>query len=1668
MRTLSGRLLFFGVGVVLAAVAGAAALVDRAGGADSSSTAASSTTTTTVPLPACPANTSPRPASLDVGSAPSEFTLRWGGLPCAFGHFSVVSTLYAFPDWVPGADVSDAVLSDVVGTSSATLTSTDGMGAAGLSQRFSYTAAVPTDNPYPLVVEIRLGLSGSVQVDRYFSALVCPNRAGYASTISGAALIGGSATAAQLAGYLTAFAAACPDEGSSFEPQVTISVPLGAAHVGRYFDVSFARSSGPETGCSATSSHRYKVGSVSAVAPVSQPSLVDRPAGSAGRCVYEVTYATNEVGGASLVLDEEADDFDDATGGADPAAGASYSASTSEPAGCSTAAPVGNLRDTTSGDSLNRAYVWDRPAHWGGRTCAGVRGYHVAVQEFKSVGLAAALDDSAVDTWAVASSLVRREPSGGIDRFHDEASPTAVARSVTNWIGRDQAEVTWHVLDVYTYNASLGSGHNARFGGHRWLHSKIVCPRSAPNGQRLTSIAAPSGDAKNVEWLNGLRAACGFETSFKPQVTITVANGTAFDGKEIDVAFVRSGGPATGCTQDTTHTYAVQSDGTVTAAALRLIDRPENSAERCEYEVSFPPNDNGYAAALALDAGTPTDTTTSAAESAASATYEASRPTYLFPDVRMTPHTDRLQIGKRFVVSFSRASGPTQGCTSGSVVYPVQSDGVAYLSEALRPRLIDRPAGQSERCIYTVGFPQHERGSQALLVLASDAADFDNTVSANDLQATASYLPTYPNRYTPDIRITVPPGFAGVWFTVGFTRTSGPADRCPVPSPYNFQVNSRGSVVASGHRGPLVGRPARSFEVCEYRANFRNHENGTTRLVRALDYADFDDTVNATERTAKARYLPNTTTDFAPDVNITIDPTPASDANHTFGLTFAQSSGPTAGCSPETRTTYRYVSTESTEAITSLQLVDRPAGYIQRCEYQVTFPTNESGDDEALIIDKTQGYDNTTSGAGRTATASYLHTSPVNFTPNINISIDAPSRTSPSDAFDIRFAHIGGPATGCTDEDTHYRYSVASDGTLTSPTVEMVGWPASTREPCEYQVEFPTHEVSGTQLKLDRQQDFDNTSSGASKSAGATYLWNADQHFTPDVRLTVDPAPGGSSTHAFSLRFVRRSGPLIGCSDTRAHYRVSSAGSSLVAALQLVDRPAASRVSCEYRVVFPTIDTGGTTLVLDQSRGFDDTTSNASTTASATYLGATSFTPEVAISVDPAPAAGTTYDFSLSFLRSGGPLTGCSPRTTATYRYVSATSTVPVGPLSLIDRPEGSVGRCVYRVSYPTNEVGSDAGLVVKHVADATTSGSSKGTSVTYRSGPMYFTPTVQISVQPPIVGRYTSMTFEVDFERLRGPASGCSAPTDRIYRFLSQRSAQSTLPLKLINQPAGSTSQCVYRVTFPPTEVGDTTLQRQEGLGSQYEIRATSPIAVGLYRSLRTYFRPTVTISVEPTPADDVRYDFTLTFTPRAGSSSDCSVSTDETYRYRRGRTALELTQFELIDRPYRDSARCVYDVEFATNEIGGNNVLRRSRVTGASVDGHTRAAAATYVIGDTHFRPTIIIVPANGHGPFTDGLQFQVTFTRVGGPTYGCTPAFTRTYDMEPEGFTSGPEHQQMVDQPPGTTEHCEYLAFYHTHQVRPSTQTRPTWRYRHSAAGTVISAANPTARGVYHYFA
>ncbi len=854
-------------------------------------------------------------------------------------------------------------------------------------------------------------------------------------------------------------------------------------------------------------------------------------------------------------------------------------------------------------------------------------------------------------------------------------------------------------------------------------------------------------------------------TTFSPKVVITVpqldaGNGGVndFSGIRFVVLFRRVFGTSAECTNSASATYEVQNSGDVseTSAAV-LVDRPAGLALSCIYAVTWP----SFVTLVPLSGAT---TSVSASARTVSASYGALLnydsffPTAIISVPQIDANADDANdfAGTEIPISFSPTALSHRECgyTSNYIVgfqiptgkYVVKESGtVAVVSAHVRHDLVSYVTGASSICVYDVIWPD-----VAGLVLQPDATA---TVSYTVETISASYVAATVTTFSPTVNISVPQtdaggdgvnDFAGTSVAVTFSRVSDSSSDCSASVSGVYVVQNNGDVELTGTAPMLVDYPARSADGCVYdvawpdvtgwdiQPGASNTVQGSARIVSA-GFAVSEETAATT---------------FSPMEDITV---PQLDADGDgvndfsgvkFQVGFAQNwqlSGGSGHCSDTIVKTY--VVQDSGDVVvsgTKPVLIDRSAGATLGCVYNVVLLAPDG-------LTRPNLYPfSFLSAANRTLSVHFLATPASTFIADVSISV--PQTDANGDGnndfsgtrFEVTFRRVFGSNVGCTDSASG-TYVVRDNGVVTVAGAELVlvNRPVGgIVRKCEYAVVWPTiagfTRKPGSTTTVSSWLSYVNSVVAADKTASASYeatdpvVDTAATSFSPTVDISVpqlDADGDGVNDFAgtgFVVTFRRVFGSDVGCTSSASRtYVVQNDGTVSGADLSLVDRPAGVSSGCSYAITWPSVaglvrQTGATSRV---------SASTKSASASYSAIAATSFTPDVVISVPRLDAdRDGVNDFSgrrfvVTFRRVFGSDAGCTSLSSRTYVVRSDGTVSGAGP-SLVDRPAGSTTGCIYVVGWP-----AVTDLVRQSGATATVSASARSAAATYQTGSTYVAP---------------------------------------------------------------------------------------------------------------------------------------------------------------------------------------------------------------------------------------------------------------------------------------------------------------------------------------------------------
>lgn len=456
----------------------------------------------------------------------------------------------------------------------------------------------------------------------------------------------------------------------------------------------------------------------------------------------------------------------------------------------------------------------------------------------------------------------------------------------------------------------------------------------------------------------------------------------------------------------------------------------------------------------------------------------------------------------------------------------------------------------------------------------------------------------------------------------------------------------------------------------------------------------------------------------------------------------------------------------------------------------------------------------------------------------------------------------------------------------------------------------------------------------------------------------------------------------------------------------------------------------------------------------------------------------------------------------------------------LVDRPMGTSERCVYSVGFLANE---DDGITLaidrSTNYDATMSAAAPTASANYRFQGTDFKPSV--TVYTPGDATHGGKAFTVQFTRRAGPTRGCSAGVAQItYTIPASGGTQAngTAP-HLIDQPAGQTERCAYDITFSLNETTGTTLVSTllDTIATADDARASATYIASVTEPTGCPGIPAVrNIRVDDPTAlvRHYRWDH-----PAHWGGRGCPSGTRAywPFVYRRYTTGLGAALADPTRTSYRGSVR--HDYSFARRRsgddaerllvapiLGDNNELSWHRFgVVARIYPHDGSATISSAPTPEVYSPIVCPLSAPNSGALTSlgideqraygfnkqnswlnqlrldcgyatsfvpdinieardgaahaGKQFTVTFSRGVGPTSGCSPATSATYQVQADGTVASTASAPvaLIDQPIVRVGHCVYNVRFSLNELNGTT-------LRNSLLDTVTSAADVDAGATY----
>lgn len=1387
---------------------------------------------------------------LSYASSRHRVGLRWSSTqPCAYESFVASFAVYALPNWQSNSSSRHTIDRYIVNSDSRRDAALPAPVLAALGGSHTYDCGVRVpDSAHPLAVEMQLRLNVDGPVASFFSGVVCPNRGAYVASADVAALLSdgvseadfNAAFTAAVASYTSVCGAAPPTvSGITFAPALRITVPNDRANVGKQVTATFSPASGSPSACVGHTeiySVRVDFGGRVVVSRDDDTgvSLLDRPVGSAPRCVYDVSTMLTDDSDQPLAL---------------PGAAPAISVSAALP----TATVAYGLREAVS---FPVNLTIDLPTD-----VAPYVGERLYVQFVRHDGPTRGCDP--VTEWYTIRASGAVEPADGsvpalVDqpenstghcvyrvRFplhenHDPASdePLLVSHNLRNTlvsVARNDARAEYIATPAETAG---------------------VCVMPSP----VRDLADHTGDADaRKRWYrwntptNWGGAACQHASGYELSVTRYTSNGLG--SLLANGALGGWNGANRTVARDLTFTYDQQTTPgsdrfyAVTTNPHATEIRWHTLALRT-YNSSNPADANN-----APKVGADTQRVTSTVVCPTGAPSSGQRTTIAAPNTnwkginwvntlrdacgyqRPTVFTasininlaDRIataaHVGTRLTVTFIPTAKSPSGCQRRTETYEIQQndhgDIVVTERDGHAPILLAQTA-DGTTCQYNVEFPEQMSGDVNIGPTSKPTSTTKLSAAAKTVNVT--YDLTIVTRFRPVVTVNTPPGAAhsDKQFTVTFRHTGGPDADCDTDiASVVYTIPSNGGSEATGTAPLLISQPEGSDEYCEYTVGFPVDEDGDgTTLARQDNPAPVTQISgrNDTTKRASVTYGLRDPVLFAPTVEINT-PSGATHAGKAFTVRFTRTGGPVVGCTSGTVTrTYTIPDGGGSKATgVAPQLIDQPRGDDGRCVYRVRFLDYENGG-TTLEQQSTPTPVTEVSGPQATASVTYDLSGATHFTPIIEIStpLDATHRYN---AFTVTFTRTGGPASGCSTAIAPVTYRVlAGSARAVGVTPELVDQPQGADGRCIYTVNFGEHENGRTTLKKQSTPTPVTVIHGGQKRASVTYAVRGPVLFTPTIEIST-PTGVTHGNKAFTVTFTLSRGPYRGCSTgiSSVVYSIPDGGGSKAVGVtpELVDQPRGIDRHCEYTVGFPADEDGsGTTLTKQSSPAPVIEISGVQKSASVTYdlRGPTHFRPVVTIGT-PTGGGHRTKAFTVTFMHSGGPANGCDAVRTATYSIPDgggsqATGTAP----KLVDQPEGVDERCVYHVGFPGDEDGDGFSLrrTAANLDDSTqadidgTSADESSAGATYSASTATFTPMVAISV--PAGAAHGGKAFTVTFSSEQAASTRpCSATTKAVYRVPPGSDTPFGTTPTLIDRPTGTNTSCVYDVQFPVHEDGVT-----------------------------------------------------------------------------------------------------------------------------------------------------------------------------------------------------------------------------------------------------------------------
>lgn len=830
-----------------------------------------------------------------------------------------------------------------------------------------------------------------------------------------------------------------------------------------------------------------------------------------------------------------------------------------------------------------------------------------------------------------------------------------------------------------------------------------------------------------------------------------------------------------------------------TAAVTGLLELPLGEANPCAYEVTFAPDVIGEDAHWFPDATYTAVTTLTQGATTASQRY-APR-VWLYPTTGPNAArvlvwvTDDVPDTVSFEATITAASMPTAcriyatsqvAVITLTVAAPASSSAPAVALFASDQQLVRRPHGATTDCTYTVAFADDETGTTANYARDDSFADIDTDITpasraaqhryaraATSQHWTMQMLIDLPfrdddgdgaNDYDPQFSIDVSPG----------PTSDSAGGACPTTTLLpRLDEDGDSDTVAVAR---LVGLAPGCEPTFEFPADIASGVAGIRLTLATMPPAQQAPTAASPQATAT--YVDGRTS-FQPEVTINLpDPVPTEAVDEEIVVTFTATAASPAGCVPSTDSDAESWSITAAGAsrddATAVTLVGVPAGTTAACAYDITWPAVVG-----LIAPpaSTLTFSAADVAGSIAVTAEYRARTPmVPFTPapTVNLPVvdydDDGAHDYAGARFTVTYARKSGEPSGCTEDDTEAIYEVQSALTSGETAVEVVGTapsltdaPMDSMHACAYDVTFSataatTAEPDVALFALATAASDDADVSAAANDAQATYSTASQTQsvaFTADVEagavgetftVTVSVVAPAETDSAFDGCTGVVRDPASGVVTASSFDVVLTVDAAGVArgAHDVVDWPAGHDAvgdRCAYGVAWPLTEDGTTTVY--RRTGDATIALDATVFATSAPLLTNSYTSaaiefDVTLRVVTAPDVPAGTMFSVAIAPANGAPVNCSePPPLA---IAAAAETVPTETVAiLIDRPAGSIERCVYDVTWQPNTSGDVPYIEDTDYAERSTSLNASAESSTIAAARYHPDPDHQPANEPPV-----------------------------------------------------------------------------------------------------------------------------------------------------------------------------------------------------------------------------------------------------------------------------------------------------------------------------------------------